>query len=232
MDYIEKEAKINPLWGDVREKILAERIIRRIKTNSIKRLADLGCGDGYLIYRLSRESKVKEFYAVDMSKIRLDRVKKSVRRIKTIRADITDLPFDQGFFDVVVCSEVLEHVKDYKKAIRELLRVTKKQLVITVPNDQQPVKTLCPRCKKLHHVAGHINKFDKETIRRLIEKSASNRDIKLSFEKFHTIYSYNSLTMKLPRFLRISFDRLLVSLEGIISFFKPNYLMVIVTFNS
>ena len=38
-------------------------------------------------------------------------------------ADLTDLPFDEGSFDVVICSHVLEHVPDDRAAMRELHRV-------------------------------------------------------------------------------------------------------------
>jgi len=40
-----------------------------------------------------------------------------------LRADITDLPFDDGRFDVIYCSHVLEHVPDDRKAMSELSRV-------------------------------------------------------------------------------------------------------------
>ncbi len=43
-----------------------------------------------------------------------------------IRADITDLPFEDEIFDVILCNHVLEHVPDDKKAMQELYRVMQK----------------------------------------------------------------------------------------------------------
>jgi ubiquinone/menaquinone biosynthesis C-methylase UbiE len=40
-----------------------------------------------------------------------------------LRADITDLPFDDNRFDAIYCSHVLEHVPDDRKAMSELRRV-------------------------------------------------------------------------------------------------------------
>jgi SAM-dependent methyltransferase len=40
-----------------------------------------------------------------------------------VKADITDLPFPTGSFDVILCSHVLEHVLDDRRAMRELYRV-------------------------------------------------------------------------------------------------------------
>ena len=41
-----------------------------------------------------------------------------------VKVDITDIPFADGSFDVIICSHVLEHVEDDRRAIRELYRVT------------------------------------------------------------------------------------------------------------
>jgi len=42
-----------------------------------------------------------------------------------IKADITDLPFDDDYFDVILCNHVLEHIPDDHKAMQELYRVMK-----------------------------------------------------------------------------------------------------------
>lgn len=229
MDFIEKDAKDNILWGGIREFTLAERIIRRLKRDHVHNLADIGCGDGYLIYSiLKKRDYIDKIYAIDISSTRLKRVKAISRRINTIKTNATNICFPDNFFDVVICSEVLEHIADYEKAVRELLRVTKKQLVITVPNDQVLVKTMCPRCKKYNYISGHINSFDKGTLREAILNNNPGKKIKIEFEKFHTIYSYNRLTKKLPSLLRVLLDKALLSLESRISFFKPNYLMAVI----
>jgi SAM-dependent methyltransferase len=45
--------------------------------------------------------------------------------IAEMHADITDIPFDEATFDVVICSHVLEHVPDDRAAMRDLHRVLK-----------------------------------------------------------------------------------------------------------
>ena len=46
--------------------------------------------------------------------------------IVDVKANILDLPFDEGEFDVIFCNHVLEHIEDDKKAMNELYRVLKK----------------------------------------------------------------------------------------------------------
>ena len=50
-------------------------------------------------------------------------------------ADVIQLPFKDDYFDLVICSEVLEHISPHRKAIREILRVLQpgSNLVVSVP---------------------------------------------------------------------------------------------------
>jgi SAM-dependent methyltransferase len=50
-------------------------------------------------------------------------------------ADVNQLPFRDGYFDLDICSEVLEHIKPYRMAIREIVRVLRpgSNLVVSVP---------------------------------------------------------------------------------------------------
>ncbi|GAF87172.1 unnamed protein product, partial [marine sediment metagenome] len=80
--------------------------------------------------------------------------------IESTPADIHDLPFKNNEFDVVLCSETLEHVADLHKAIGELLRVAGKAVVITVPH--QPKEVIDKNIEEeIPH--GHIHSFDLES---------------------------------------------------------------------
>jgi SAM-dependent methyltransferase len=47
--------------------------------------------------------------------------------------DITDAPFTDGQFDLVILSNTLEHVWDFKKAVQECLRVSNSHVIIDCP---------------------------------------------------------------------------------------------------
>ncbi len=62
----------------------------------------------------------------------------------TVHMDIQKLPFDDQVFDVIICSHVLEHVPDDKKAVKELKRVLRKdgKMIILVPFAMNLVSTI------------------------------------------------------------------------------------------
>jgi hypothetical protein len=64
--------------------------------------------------------------------------------LSMIKADITDIPFKDEYFDVIFCSHVLEHIPDDGKAMSELYRVLKQDgwAILQVPIDPDMEKTL------------------------------------------------------------------------------------------
>jgi ubiquinone/menaquinone biosynthesis C-methylase UbiE len=60
-----------------------------------------------------------------------------------IRVDITDMNFEDDFFDVIICNHVLEHIVDDRKAIRVLFRVLKPEgiAILQVPISKNAKET-------------------------------------------------------------------------------------------
>ena len=88
-------------------------------------------------------------------------------------ADITMLPFPDNFFDIAICSEVMEHVPDEKKAVSEIARVLKHggDMVVSVPR-YLPEK-ICWLLSDEYHGAsgGHIRIYKKKRIRSLFAEA-------------------------------------------------------------
>ncbi len=63
---------------------------------------------------------------------------------KFVRGDAHRLPFKSNSFDTVVSGDVLEHVPDPVKFLVELIRTSKKKVVITTPDEYQWHKDLKP----------------------------------------------------------------------------------------
>ena len=220
--YYEYEAEKKPIWGDIREKVLVELISQYISRRD-RIILDVGCGSGFLLNSLKKNNGA-EVFGLDISHKRLLSVKDKVAGCVLIEGASEELPVKKGKFDLIVLSEVLEHLNDYTQALRELVDAAKHHVVITVPNDQKTVNIKCPNCGFEHFLDGHVNTFSVPKIKNICSNLPQVRSVKI--KTFHTIFSYNRVTFKFPKFIRLSLDCFLISLSRWFSFLKPNYILV------
>ncbi len=81
---------------------------------------DLGCGDG----RLTAELRATELVAADVSGVALARAAARLPGARTVELEPdAPLPFADGSFELVLCAETLEHVRDVQLLLSELRRV-------------------------------------------------------------------------------------------------------------
>jgi len=80
--------------------------------------------------------------------------------------DVTALPFADNSFDVVICSEVLEHIPDDQKAISELIRILKPGKILAVSIPRAWPERICWQLSDEYHNAnmGHVRIYSKKEI--------------------------------------------------------------------
>jgi SAM-dependent methyltransferase len=117
-------------WFRSRRRVVAA-MVRRAGVAGSPRILDAGCGTGRNLVEYARigEAEGVDFSAeaVEFCRLRgLDRVR---------RAALEDLPYESGHFDLIVATDVIEHLDDDRRALAELRRVAAAhgRLVVTVP---------------------------------------------------------------------------------------------------
>jgi SAM-dependent methyltransferase len=86
----------------------------------VDRALDLGCGDG----RLTGELRARELVAADVSRVALERAAARLGQARTVVLEPdAPLPFADGEFELVLCAETLEHVRDVQLLLSEVRRV-------------------------------------------------------------------------------------------------------------
>lgn len=124
-------------WEHWSQSDLSESDIKRIlsKLPEEGKILDVGCGDGFLLSQI--HNGVRELYGVDLSERALALARQRIGySVQLSQASIDQIPYTDDFFDVVVCTHTLEHVKDLTKAVSELKRVAKKRLLVLVPSQE------------------------------------------------------------------------------------------------
>ncbi|MGB0907339.1 MAG: class I SAM-dependent methyltransferase [Maricaulaceae bacterium] len=120
----------------------SQACIKHITQNILgESICDVGCGTGYLLKEIHKTNpKLSRLTGVDFA---IDDAG-NLPKIEYIAAKIETLPFADNEFDTVVCTHVIEHVLDYRAAIAELRRITKKRLIIIVPREREYRYTFNP----------------------------------------------------------------------------------------
>lgn len=99
------------------------------------RVLDIGCGDGFGIYLMKSNPNIDTVIGLDICPQAIDRARTKLNGLapELIVAPAENIPFPDNTFDSVHCGQTLEHVKDERKAIQEIQRVTKGVAIISVP---------------------------------------------------------------------------------------------------
>ncbi len=118
-------------------------------------LLDAGGGEGYKA-AMARDFLGFRATSADLSMQACQRAR-DIYRLPALTIDGHRMPFGDAAFDVVLASETLEHVIDYRMALAELLRVARQAVVITVPHDDMAQVAATHRALEIH---GHLHAFD------------------------------------------------------------------------
>ena len=99
-----------------------------------RKILTVGCGSAQDLWYLARDN---EIYGMDYANSGLEVARSHGVNVRT--GDLNSnasLPFEDEFFDIVVCKDILEHLLDPMAVVREVKRVLKTDgyLIVSVPN--------------------------------------------------------------------------------------------------
>jgi 2-polyprenyl-3-methyl-5-hydroxy-6-metoxy-1,4-benzoquinol methylase len=149
-----------------------------IKYFKDKKVLDIGCGTGTICLYLA--SKGSSVLGVDISRnaIKLANINSRnlglVDKVKFLLADFTKMQIN-GKYELIVCSELLEHVKDHKAVLGKIYKLLKKNghVIFSVPLDS----SFLYRYKfldKFDEEAGHLRRYNQAEFIQLIKNTKFN----------------------------------------------------------
>ena len=158
---VENAQKFN--WSSVSGDLNSERV-SHLETYLVgKKILDAGCGGGAYVEFLSRQGL--DVTGIDKHEQFLQLAREQDRMGTYVQGDITNLPFPDNTFDCTYCFDVLEHIDD-QRAIRELTRVTRSRLIITVPQEDEVMKRY--NLTFLHYQdKTHLRNYSNESLNKL-----------------------------------------------------------------
>lgn len=133
------------------------------------KILDLGCASGKYTHYLTTTFPNLKVAGVDQNKSLIETANKSQTKATFTVASATNLPFQDNAFDTTIMFDLLEHL-DENQALKEVRRITRKRLILTVP------RTTDPELSNLfllfgHHLdPTHQRTYTKASIKKLLTK--------------------------------------------------------------
>lgn len=126
----------------------------------VKSILDCGCGEGMILKSLDGKLNGITCNAIDIDTREVEDAARNLPFCNVQVGSVYEIPFDTESFDLVICSEVLEHLEYPVKALDEIYRVTKKYALLSTPNE--PLWRFMNMCRfkfwnRLGNTPGHIN---------------------------------------------------------------------------
>lgn len=150
------------------------KTIRGLVPKDISNAAEIGCGVGFSTVELrSFVDKNLPFFASDVDPELVEIAKKRSPGIQAYAESIYDLKHQDKEFDLVFCLEVLEHLEDPRKGLRELSRITKRYAILSVP--REPLWRVLNMVrgkywKDFGNTEGHLNHWSKKSFAKFVSQ--------------------------------------------------------------
>lgn len=101
-----------------------------------EKVLEVGCGAGNILKKVDRG----KMFGIDLSfrMIEKSKIKLEGKDVKLLKCYAERMPFKDGSFDKIICTEVLEHVLDPNLILDEIKRIAKREavVVLTIPHER------------------------------------------------------------------------------------------------
>jgi len=87
-------------------------VVKTIKPLNIESVLDVGCGEGFTLDRLQKEKIGRKFEGIEYEDEALNLAHKLYPNLNIKKGDIHKLPYKTNSFDLVIATEVLEHLEN------------------------------------------------------------------------------------------------------------------------
>jgi len=141
------------------------------KSIEVNNILDVGCGEGFVLSYLNSIKKIEKASAIDVDPDEVKDAKQNLPFCNVLEASAYTLPFKDKEFDLVICSEVMEHLEYPEKAINEIQRVSNKYILLSVPNE--PIWRILNMARlkywnNLGNTPGHLNNWSSKQFVKVI----------------------------------------------------------------
>jgi len=132
-------------WIHTRRKEMIEGLLRQVAQAGVTRAMEVGPGSGLYLPLLAQLAG--EVFATDIEPSFLDRARERLAgndRARFVVDDITRTELPEASFDLILCTEVLEHIADWRAALTSMAKLLTPggTLVLSTPQPRSPLELM------------------------------------------------------------------------------------------
>jgi SAM-dependent methyltransferase len=145
--------------------VTEKTLLESVRARAGERLLEVGCGEGGNLFFLVPTGAA--LFGVDLFPRKLEFARRQLPQCHFVCADVDQLPFSSELFDIVLCRDLLHHVHERSKALREIARVCRRggRIVVIEPNGKNPIMRMQPMLVKAE---GGIKRNSPRTLEELL----------------------------------------------------------------
>jgi SAM-dependent methyltransferase len=153
-------------WTEVHRYSPAPRHRRRLMLQLLKKLnftscLDAGCAHADFLTAAAPLYPQARFFGCDLCREVIERNQQTIGGIEFAVANLIEEPYPgRNEFDLVVTSEVLEHIEDWQTALIKLLQLSRRYIIVTVPAGKR---------YKMDQRIGHFRHYRIEDVASIVE---------------------------------------------------------------
>ena len=163
-------------YGGATSLALRAKVMARVAALAPATVLDAGCGEGVVTTWIAETLPAASVTGLEARKDALEEFARrhgSDERLTGIAGDLYAMPFADDRFDLVVSTEVVEHLEHPERALREMARVCSGHLLLTVP--QEPFFRMGNLARgryvsRLGSTPGHQSTWGRRGFVRLVER--------------------------------------------------------------
>jgi len=154
-----------------------DAVARELKSLPPGRTLAFGCGEGFLLWELSRRGvRFDTLTGLDLRGDALKEAKEMLPEYHFVQKDLLTYNPSEGPFDLVIASQVLEHLPNPKIFLEKLISLARGPLLISVPLEPWFHLINLARGRDIGHFGHHpehINQWGVRSFRKFVEAHAT-----------------------------------------------------------
>lgn len=123
-NFDDKAANYFDTWDGKYSALMYKDVIEKIKKQSFSSVLDIGCGTGAMLSLIAEQNKNISLNGIDFSKEMITQATRLLdNNINLVCGDADNLPWEDNYFDLIICTSSFHHYPEPYKVLNEMRRV-------------------------------------------------------------------------------------------------------------